>query len=172
VPVNGNSGSAGASAARPRTGMWRRPSPRKEVPHRITGWPSDGGGANIRAALSLSRAKDFRPRGDASGDALIQLVRAMITRDPGLPFSVANISRAARITPNYLSMLFTKYAGQSFVAFLNERRIDLAKKHLQDLRLSITEVADMSGFSDASYFGRRFRQATGKTPEGWRQGVQ
>lgn len=128
--------------------------------------------AKIGAALSLSRAKDFRRPGEATGKTLIDLVMAMVSRDAGLPFSVANISRAAKITPNYLSMLFRKYADQTFVAFLNEKRIDLAKKHLQDLRLSVAEVADMSGFSDASYFGRRFKQATGQTPEGWRQGVQ
>jgi two-component system response regulator YesN len=95
---------------------------------------------------------------------------AMVSRDPGLPFSVANISRAARITPNYFSMLFRKHAGQTFVSFLNEKRMELAKKHLQDLRLSVAEVADLAGFSDAGYFGRRFKQATGRTPEGWRRG--
>jgi AraC-like DNA-binding protein len=54
---------------------------------------------------------------------------------------------------------------------LNEKQIELAKKRLQDLRLSVSEVADLPGFSDAGYFVRRFKQATGQTPERWRQGL-
>jgi hypothetical protein len=43
---------------------------------------------------------------------------AMVGQDPGLPFSVANSSRAARITPNYFSMPFRKHAGQAFASIL------------------------------------------------------
>ena len=125
--------------------------------------------AHIGSALSLSRGKEFRHCGEATGKTLVALVAAMVGRDPGLPFSVANISRAARITPNYFSTLFRKHAGQTFVSFLNEKRVELAKKHLRDLRLSVAEVADMAGFGDAGYFGRRFKQATGQPPEAWRQ---
>jgi two-component system response regulator YesN len=118
----------------------------------------------------VSRGREFRHRGQATGETLVALVAAMVSRDPGLPFSVANISRAARITRNYFSMLFRKYKGQTFVSFLNEKRIELAKKHLRDLRLSVAEVADLAGFSDPGYFGKRFKQATGQTPEEWRKG--
>jgi AraC-like DNA-binding protein len=125
--------------------------------------------ARIGDALTLSCAESARRRSEATGKALVQLVRAMVSRDPGLPFTVAGIARAARITPNYFSALFRKHTGETFVAFLNGCRVDLARTHLRDLRLSVAEVADMSGFSDASYFGRRFKQATGQTPEAWRR---
>jgi len=125
--------------------------------------------AHIGSALMLSRGRQFRHRGEATGEVLVALVAAMVSRDPGLPFSVANISRAARITPNYFSMLFRKHSGQTFVSFLNERRVEIAKKHLRDLRLSVAEIADLAGFSDAGYFGRRFKQSTGLTPDAWRK---
>ncbi|MBT3295402.1 MAG: helix-turn-helix domain-containing protein [Verrucomicrobia bacterium] len=123
-------------------------------------------------ALQSSRAKDFRRGGDATGEALVRLVMAMISRDPGLPFSVANVSRASRITPNYFSSLFRKHAGQTFVSFLAEQRIELAKTALRDLRLSVGEVAERAGFNDSSYFGRCFKRVAGVTPAQWRLGPQ
>ncbi|MBN1670411.1 MAG: helix-turn-helix domain-containing protein [Kiritimatiellae bacterium] len=125
--------------------------------------------AAIGSALRLSRDKGFRRSGDPAGADLVSLVMAMVGRDPGLPFSVANIARAARITPNYFSMLFRKHAGRTFVAFLTEQRIELAKTCLLDARLSVAEVADRAGFGDPGYFARRFRKATGRTPNGWRE---
>ncbi len=124
---------------------------------------------SIGDALRLTRKAEFRSRGGATGDSLIQLVAAMVGHDPSLPFSVASIARAARITPNHLSMLFKRHTGISFVSFLNKKRMDVAKAHLMDLRLSVAEVADKAGFRDASYFGKRFKQLTGRTPDDWRQ---
>lgn len=120
-------------------------------------------------ALRVSRDPGAGGRRTTTENTLIELVAAMISRDPALPFSVASIARAALITPNHLSMLFKKHTGMTFVSFLNGKRIDAAKKHLRELRLTVAEVADRSGFHDASYFGKRFRKATGHTPEDWRQ---
>jgi len=120
-------------------------------------------------ALSLSRAPGARGRRTTTENTLIQFVVAMISRDPAMPFSVASIARAARVTPNHLSMLFKKHTGMTFVSFLNEKRINLAKQRLRDLRLTVSEVAYQAGFHDASYFGKRFKEATGRTPDDWRQ---
>ena len=49
------------------------------------------------------------PIGTADGERasiLSELVAAMVSRAPGLPYSISDIARAVRITPNHLSMLF------------------------------------------------------------------
>ena len=66
-------------------------------------------------ALRLSRAPGARGRRTTTENTLIQFVVAMISRDPAMPFSVASIARAARVTPNHLSMLFKKHTGMTFV---------------------------------------------------------
>ena len=99
---------------------------------------------------------------------LIDVISQLVSEKPNLPFTVTEISTAARITPNHLSTMFRRYTGQSFMQFLTDKRMELAKNLLQDLTLNIGEVARMSGYDDPAYFSRLFRQKVGSTPRNWR----
>lgn len=99
---------------------------------------------------------------------LIRVVEDLVRHRPDVPYSVAEIAAAARMTPNHFSSLFHDYTGETFSEFLGEKRMDAAKKLLVDLTLNISEVAFRAGYSDAGYFARRFRKATGVSPCAWR----
>jgi AraC-like DNA-binding protein len=124
--------------------------------------------ASIRDALALSPDRMFQGLDRPSGAALIEVVAAVARNNPGLPFRVTEIARSARISPNHFSMLFRKHMGQSFSTFLLWMRIARAQELLRDLKLSIQEVALQSGFDDANYFARRFRDKIGASPRTWR----
>ncbi len=126
--------------------------------------PADLGSA--LQGMCLESAPSGRHR---SGVSLIELVRAMVTRNPELPFSVANIARAARLTPNHFSTRFRAESGQTFSSFLAAQRLECAVRLLGDPRLQIAEVAERAGFADPAYFTRRFRRAFGVSPAAWRQ---
>ncbi len=100
---------------------------------------------------------------------LVDTVVQLVSEKPHMPFTVAEIASAARMTPNYFSMLFQKQTRQSFMNFLTNRRIELGKTLLRDLTLNIQEVSLKCGYPDAGYFARRFRQKTGMTPSEWRE---
>jgi AraC-like DNA-binding protein/ligand-binding sensor protein len=110
------------------------------------------------------------PRGGRQGHVppIVRVVTALVRESPNMPFSVADIAAAARISPNHFSSLFRKHQEQSFSAFLTEQRIELAKQVLGDLTLNIAEVARTVGYDDPAYFARRFRQKVGVTPREWR----
>lgn len=105
---------------------------------------------------------------------VISVVRAMVDRNPEVDYSVSDLARAAGITPNYFSALFRLHTGSTFIAYLQERRIALAKRLLLEPgRPSVAEVGMRAGFSDANYFIRCFRKQAGQPPLQWRraQGV-
>ncbi len=104
-----------------------------------------------------------------SGSAITDMVAAMVAHDPSLPFTVAAIARAARMTPNHFSAVFHKHAGKTFGAFLADERIRFAKSLLLDPTLKVHEVAERAGFQDSAYFCRRFKQVTGSSASEWRQ---
>jgi len=115
------------------------------------------------------------PRAGVSGAAreeryppLIRTVARLVRRQPQMPYSVAAITAAARLTPNYFSALFRRWTGRHFLSFLNAQRIAAAKSLLRDPSLNINEVAYRVGFEDANYFSSRFRRATGMSPHIWR----
>ncbi len=125
------------------------------------GLRENGSSTDTRSADQALRAKRKIP-------VLIEVVTDLIQRNPSMPFNVGEIAAAARMTPNHFSTLFRQYTGQSFMDFLTDRRISLAKELLGDLTLNVGEVALAAGFDDPSYFTRRFRQKTGMTPTDFR----
>jgi AraC-like DNA-binding protein len=59
----------------------------------------------------------------------------------------------------------------SITDFINECRLEYAVTLLRDqLSLPITQVAQASGFSDANYFGRKFKARFGLSPTDYRVG--
>jgi AraC-like DNA-binding protein len=117
-------------------------------------------------------ASDVEPgTRENGGGRLVAMVKEMVRRNPALPFSVQNVARAANMTPNHLSASFRKHAGETFSRYLIEQRLSLARNLLRDLTLNIAQVSAQCGFSDTSYFVRRFKKATGKTPREWRRAL-
>jgi AraC-like DNA-binding protein len=58
--------------------------------------------------------------------------------------------------------------GTSYRRLLDQLRLDIAKRHLMDDRVSVAEVAFLVGFSELSAFHRAFRRWTGRTPVAFR----
>jgi AraC-like DNA-binding protein len=127
----------------------------------------------VRRALANARQNSV-PARKPSGSTLVDVVKAIISRNPAMPFTAANVAKAAQVTPNHFSAIFHQHTGQTFKDFLTEQRIRLAQDLLGDLRLSVGDVALRAGFQDAAYFSRRFKAVTGKSPREWREqcGVQ
>jgi AraC-like DNA-binding protein len=59
-----------------------------------------------------------------------------------------------------------------FAGVLQELRYDLAKRHLADKELSISQIAWLLGYQDVSAFSAAFKRWTGKTPRVTRQKLQ
>ena len=124
----------------------------------------------VRSALILV---DNGPRTRPPADSVSPLVRVaaeVVTRHPSLPFTVAAIARAERISPNYFSNLFHRHMGQSFKHFLDSARLSRAETLLRNLSLSVQEVATEAGFEDTGYFIRWFKRKRQVTPRAWRHG--
>ena len=63
----------------------------------------------------------------------------------------------------YLTQTFRKYAGKSIYNYLTQRRLEHARKQLQN-GSSVTEACYNSGFSDCSRFISLFKKHYGMTP--------
>jgi len=74
---------------------------------------------------------------------------------------------AAMSQPQFMKT-FKKVAGMTLVAYLNHVRLSNATRLLKETDLSIAEIANSTGFSDQSYFDKRFRRAFGQSPKEFR----
>ena len=80
------------------------------------------------------------------------------------PLSLQQVCVHFGISQTYMSRLFRKYTGQSFVNYLTRRRIDLAKQYLSGGSTLIKDAAALAGYSDQFYFSKVFKSLTGQSP--------
>ena len=81
---------------------------------------------------------------------------------------VAFYARKLSISTHYLTRICQRYTGKSANQTIADMLITKASIFLRKPELSIQQVADQLGFSDASAFGKFFRRHTGKTPTEYR----
>lgn len=85
------------------------------------------------------------------------------------PISICKIAKENHLTPNWFNRCFQDYYGMSPQAYLMNIRIEKAKEFLTNYSLSIAEVSQLTGYSDAFYFSRIFKRKTGLSPQQYRK---
>lgn len=90
---------------------------------------------------------------------------------PGL--SVVDVAKSIGSNRTYVSASINSQSGKSFATYVNTYRVEYAKTIMEkDGKLSIAQVAEMSGFASEESFRRNFRNITGKSPSDWTGSVR
>ena len=91
--------------------------------------------------------------------------------NPGL--SVVDLAKSIGSNRTYVSASINSQSGKSFATYVNTYRVEYAKTIMEkDGKLSIAQVAEMSGFASEESFRRNFRNITGKSPSNWTGSVR
>lgn len=85
------------------------------------------------------------------------------------PPSIQYLAEQCHLSASYLSDLLAKETGRSAKDHINDFLVDKAKHLLLTSTDSISGIAYTLGFNYPHYFGRLFKQKTGKTPQEYRQ---
>lgn len=86
--------------------------------------------------------------------------------DPGL--NIKTLAGELKLDRTTLLRIFRRKMNISPSHYLNMLRLQRALSLLQNPRLTLVEVAELSGFRDSNYFCRFIRKNTGKRPSQWR----
>ncbi len=82
--------------------------------------------------------------------------------------SLNDVAEHVGITPSYLSSIFNEYENGHFVDYLNNVRVEKAKKILKNTSLSVKDIGFKSGFNNIQNFIRVFKKHEGMTPGQYR----
>jgi len=77
---------------------------------------------------------------------------------------LSQLATVGGMSPHYFSELFKQSMGSTPHGYVLMQRIERAKQHLRDHKLSIIQVGLESGFQNPSHFARVFRKLVGTTP--------
>lgn len=78
------------------------------------------------------------------------------------------VARDVRMSYFHFSRAFKQAMGMTATNYIAERRIERAKRMLEETELPISEIALRSGFSSQSHFTTAFRRLAGATPKAFR----
>ncbi|MDR0400568.1 MAG: helix-turn-helix domain-containing protein [Treponema sp.] len=74
------------------------------------------------------------------------------------PCTLRDLARDIQVTPNYLSSLFKKETGLTLTRYIQNLKIEEAKRMILNREHRLGDIADMLGFASLSYFSRVFKR--------------
>ena len=117
--------------------------------------------------LFLIMARNLNTRIQVSGEcAYIENAITYIQENFKEDITLAEIADKCLVTPVHFSRMFKKETGFGFNSYLNLVRLQKAESILyENPGKSITEIANMCGFSDPNYFSTKFKKLYGISPK-------
>ncbi len=88
------------------------------------------------------------------------------------PVSLESLADRYAVNKNYLSSRFHREVGMTVTDYINLTRVRRSLKLLSGTTLSMPEIAERCGFSDANYYTRTFRKIHGSTPTEYRKSLK
>ncbi len=82
--------------------------------------------------------------------------------------TLESISKTASMNHSTLTHLFKTELGITPIEYLWQRRIIVAKKHLEFTNLPVNDISIRCGFKTVQHFSRKFKEATNLAPKAFR----
>lgn len=81
--------------------------------------------------------------------------------------TLEDIAKSGNVSKTYCNMLFKKYTGSSPIDNLNHYRAERVAYYVTSTNLSMSEIAEKTGFSGASYMAEIFKKFYGVAPRNY-----
>ena len=126
-------------------------------------------GALLRfLALLIAQGRQCLPTETADTQRL-KTVLQWLSAHYAEPLRVADAAGVCSFSASHFMRWFRQMTGQSFIAFLNEYRLNTAAEALRTTDETVLTIASRCGFENLSYFNRAFKAHFGMTPRDYRK---
>ncbi|MEK5033892.1 helix-turn-helix domain-containing protein [Paenibacillus sp. FSL R7-0302] len=82
---------------------------------------------------------------------------------------LGRLAEYAGMSASYLSQLFKKETGTAISDYIQQQRVEEAKRLIQQPGITLSDIATRLHFNDQSYFTKVFKKYTGLTPRQFKQ---
>lgn len=123
-------------------------------------WMEAVGQACIRHLLNTKRKQ--------CSSAMKEILQ-YVEENYGRNISLSDLTRHFHMSREHISRMFKKELGENFVIYVLRLRMHKAVELIGESKHTLQTVAEMTGFNDASYFSRTFKEHYGISPEDHRR---
>ncbi len=86
-----------------------------------------------------------------------------------LTCTLESLSEIFHLSPNYISTLLKRYTKHNFIQLSQSLKLDYAAGLLKNSDLSVTDVANQSGYENVTFFYKKFTAKFGCSPKEYRK---
>lgn len=120
--------------------------------------------------ISIYRNKgNSEPDCEKTEERVISSITRYMQEHISEEISLSVLADEFHLNSQYISQLFKNEIGVGFLSYLTNIRIEKAKKLLLSTSLSVTEIAENTGYSDYRVFTKVFKKTEGITPSQFRR---
>jgi len=105
----------------------------------------------------------------ASSDPRINPALRAIHSDPGHAWAVPELAALSGLSRAAFARVFQQTLGQAPMQYLTEWRMTLARDYLRSGDLTVTQIAQRTGYTSPYAFAAAFRRHHGEPPGRWRE---
>ena len=121
----------------------------------------------LRTAILAARTPEMEE--NAYSNTAFMGLMVYIKENYKKDISLSTAGQALHMNPNYISQLFKKEAGITFIHYITQLRMEDAVNLLSMTNKPVIDIAMEVGFNDYFYFLKTFKKFTGKTPSQYRE---
>ncbi len=94
---------------------------------------------------------------------------SFIKKNYQLDLTLNSVAEEFGYSPQYLSRMFQKYTGSTFLTYLNSIRLNYAFQWVVNTDHSMLNIAEENGFANVKSFNKIFKDTYGMTPTAYRR---
>ncbi|MEK3914084.1 response regulator [Paenibacillus sp. FSL H7-0331] len=107
--------------------------------------------------------------GEGIGCSLVDMSIAYIEQKYMQDISITQVAQELNVTPNYLSTLFRKKTGTTFIKYVTHIRMLKSKELLALPNAQVQKVSEQMGYLSTRHFTKLFKEHTGCYPSDYRK---
>lgn len=82
--------------------------------------------------------------------------------------TLSDASKKLNYSKQYIGRIVKEMTGNTFTTMVNDLRLETVKNYLSDSQMTLNNIAEICGFSDASHLSRIFKKQIGISPSVYR----
>ena len=126
----------------------------------------------IRLLRQLSAEKNSRVvflNGENFYPDLVKIIAGYLKNNIEKKITLDDVCERFNYSRSFICKIFKEQTGQTVITYFNRLKTEEAKRLLCETKMTVTEISEALGFSEAKYFGMLFRKQTGTSPLSYRE---